>query len=353
MASIDFPEQRTAVAIREHYARTVDKAHRPHLGASLIAGPCERALWYTFHWCATKDVDGRLARLFETGHLAEPRMAENLRAIGVELYTEQPGGGQWTVKDIGGHFGGSMDGAGRGFPEAPKSWAVWECKTSGTKAFEELKAKGVKQAKPQHYGQMTIYMGYTRMHRAMYTVICKETDEIYTEWVHFDQVEFDRLVARAQRVIGAKEPPPRITKDPSFYKCRWCDFHSVCHLAKLPEVNCRTCAHSTPEMDGEARWSCARWKADVPVDHQRSGCGSHVYIPILLEGAGKAQAGHHNADGSTTVEYLGQLGRFDNGPDGLSSEELRRLEDPAAAPVAWEAKTKLVKAGFATTEVVK
>ncbi len=34
-------------------------------------------------------------------------------------------------------------------------------------------------------------------------------------------------------------------------------------MGKLPAVNCRTCAHATPELDGKARWSCASHKRDL------------------------------------------------------------------------------------------
>lgn len=286
MARIPEPMNTTANMIFTAYENDAEDGNRPHLGASLIGHQCERYLWNVFRWVDSKKFHGRLLRLFETGHLEEQRMAANLKRIGVELHTETPDGKQWRVSDLGGHFGGSLDGAGVGFPEAPKTWAVWENKTSNTKGFKELQAKGLQAAKPQHYAQVTCYMGYTGMERALYTCVCKETDEIFTEWVHFDPAEFARIKARAERVIRAAEPPLKISEDPSWWTCKLCSFHENCHGNKPPKASCRTCCHSTPELDGDARWSCAHHNADIPLEEHLAGCDRHRFIPVLLEKAG-------------------------------------------------------------------
>jgi hypothetical protein len=43
------------------------------------------------------------------------------------------------------------------------------------KSFVELVAKGVRQAKPQHFAQMQIYMRLTTLTRAMYLAVNKDT----------------------------------------------------------------------------------------------------------------------------------------------------------------------------------
>ena len=73
-------------------------------------------------------------------------------------------GDQWRVSAVNGHFGGSLDGVAKGLPEAPKSPAILEMKTHNEKSFKELMSKGVKNAKPQHYAQMTVYMGLMEIH---------------------------------------------------------------------------------------------------------------------------------------------------------------------------------------------
>lgn len=325
MATLPEPLHTTVAKIFQAYENDAEEGNRPHLGASLIGHACERYLWMTFRWVDSKKFPGRMLRLFETGQLAEARFTANLRRIGVEVHDTTPDGKQWRVSDLGGHFAGSMDGAGRGFPEAPKTWAVLEYKTHNDKSFNDLVKNKVQKAKPQHYAQMQVYMGYTGMDRAMYMAVNKNTDELYTEWVHFDLAEFAKLKARAERVIKANEPPLRISNDPSWFVCKMCDFHEHCHGEKAPAVNCRTCAHATPIMDGDARWTCEA-HGDEAWDHVKmsDGCKSHRYIPILLEKFA-TQTDYVNGD----VVYTDGTGAtFANGdgPGALTSQEIRDLE---------------------------
>jgi hypothetical protein len=133
----------TATAIVQWYEKKVD-GPRPHLGASEIGKPCDRALWYSFRWVTKKNFPGRIKRLFDTGFREEVRFLEELRGIGAEVYDCDPDTKQQhRFSAIGGHFGGSCDAIGRGFPEAPKSWAIVEFKTHGAKSFKDLAAKGV------------------------------------------------------------------------------------------------------------------------------------------------------------------------------------------------------------------
>jgi hypothetical protein len=81
-----------------------------------------------------------MLRLFETGRLEEERLIRNLRRIGVTVLDVDPETGrQWHVQAYGGHFGGSMDGAGLGVPEAPKTRHALEFKTHNARSFAELR----------------------------------------------------------------------------------------------------------------------------------------------------------------------------------------------------------------------
>jgi len=88
-----------------------DKA-KPYLpatiGGSTIGHKCERYLWYRFRWAASPErFDGRMLRLFETGHLEEARMVGWLRDAGCVVHDIDPATGrQWKVLALGGHFKG-------------------------------------------------------------------------------------------------------------------------------------------------------------------------------------------------------------------------------------------------------
>lgn len=369
MATVPEPIHTTVATIYRAYESDADDGHRPHLGASLIGHTCERYLWLTFRWAGSKKHSGRMLRLFKAGQDFEPRIVAELRRIGVDVHETAPDGKQWRVSAVGGHFGGSMDGAARGFPEAPKAWAVVEFKTHNAKSFAALK-DGVQKSKPQHWAQMQTYMGMTGMARAMYIAENKDTSELYAEWVHFDEVEFAKIMARAERVITAAEPPLRCSNDPSWYVCKMCDFHSLCHGEEAPDVNCRTCAHSTPEIvhrvmidcdagvaildespnPTDGKWNCREF-GEVGLIAQREShrCSSHRYIPILLERFAK-QKDYVNGD----VVYEHEHGTFANGQgDGaLSSLEIKACKQKCMLVDASRVKGALQAQGITTAKVV-
>lgn len=352
MATVPEPMHSTAALIYQAYENDADDGHRPHLGASIIGHACERSLWLTFRWARAKKFPGRMLRLFETGNLEEPRLVKNLRRIGVKVHEVAPDGKQWRVSAVGGHFGGSMDSALLGVPEAPKTWHVGEFKTHNDKSFKDLQAKGVLKAKPMHYAQMQAYMGLTEMQRALYIAVNKNTDELYTERVEFDVVEFRKIMERAERVIRADEPPLRISKDPSWYECKMCDFHSLCHGEEAPDVNCRTCAHSTPVVDGEdGKWTCREYgEIGLLAQRESHNCTTHRYIPILLERFA-TQKDYVNGD----VVYDHEHGGFANGQGhgALSSLEIKACENKSMLHQAASVKASLQAQGITTARVVR
>jgi CRISPR/Cas system-associated exonuclease Cas4 (RecB family) len=276
MVAIPEPTHTTTRAIYTlHEKRREPEAPRGYLGASEIGESCSRRLWYSFRWAGGEAFDGRMLRLFETGNREETRLLEELRAIGVKVEGEQ-----FAVEACGGHLRGHLDAAVLGLVEAPKTWHVFEAKTHNTKSFKQVVSKGVRDAKPRHFAQLTVYMGLAGMTRAAYFAVCKDTDEILVERVVFDPHAFAALIGKAQAIIDAAEPPTRISEDPDWFECRFCPFRAVCHEAEeVPPPNCRTCAHSTPAAEGA--WHCARHGDDIPQDFQRRGCDEHRYIPAL------------------------------------------------------------------------
>jgi hypothetical protein len=268
-----------------------------------------------FRWVNLPTFNGRLLRLFGTGKREESRVYDELRGIGVELHTDD-GGKQIECRDASGHFGGSIDGIGRGFPEGPKSWAILEIKTHSSKSYHDVASKGVETAKPQHYAQMQVYMGLMDVERALYFAVNKDTDEIYVEWVHFNKPDFNALQTRATYIIARSAPPERLSNDPANWVCKMCDFYKTCHHDGWPEANCRTCSNSTPIEGG--KWTCSLLVGTIDASLQRVGCGNHVFIPPLVPAT--------PVDGGENyVEYEAKDGTtFKNGPGFDTSAGLIR-----------------------------
>jgi hypothetical protein len=252
---------------------------RPHLGASMLGHPCDRWLWLSFRWAVVEKFSGRMLRLFRRGQNEEQQIINDLRAIGLDVRT--PSSGQSRV-DFGCHVSGSIDARiEAGVPGAVKTHHVAEFKTHSLKSFNEVKAKGVKEAKPMHWAQMQLYMLGTELNRALYVAVCKDDDRIYTERVRLDLPAAQKLVERGHRITQSDRMPEPISTNPTWYECKFCPAHEFCHKSKLTkEVNCRTCAHASALPD--STWHCARWDDLIPVEAQREGCESHVLHPDMV-----------------------------------------------------------------------
>jgi hypothetical protein len=327
---------KTLEAIDAAVLANAEDGFRTHLGASLIGRPCGRSLWYAFRWARKASFDARTLRLFARGQREEDVMAGLLRSAGMNIMqVDASTGQQFRFSDCDGHFGGSMDGGVQGVPDAPKAWHVWECKTAGKKAFDDLAAKGVRESKPEHWAQMQCYMHWTGMERALYTTVCKDDDRLHIERVGYDKKAAEQFIALAHHIINAPEPLERIGS-PDFYLCKWCDHHAICHGEEAPAVNCRTCAHSTPVKD--AGWTCEGRGVNLTTSDQRKGCEHHRYIPILLEQWADVKQANHEEN---WVKYRHRATgwEFVNGaaPDGYTSAEIHACADKAALPVLAQA----------------
>lgn len=286
--NFNFEESPTVQAIFAHYERNVDKRPRTSIGASEIGKPCDRALWYSFRHCGQPTFDGRMRRLFETGVLEEPRLIANLRAIGCEVQDkDNKTGKQFEFRALGGHVKGFMDACALGLPEAPKTWHVIDFKTASNKQFQIIRKKGIREAKPEYYAQVMIYMHLSGMKRSMMIVKNKDNDALYAERFKYDKEEAKRILDRAKFIIECNTPPERISDDPDQFVCKFCTFRNLCHnLDEGPPVpvtvSCRNCVHSTPEMDGNQHWVCAFHKKDLSTADQVKACEDHLMIPDLI-----------------------------------------------------------------------
>lgn len=212
-----------ASAIFAHYqAKHGAEPARGYLGASSIGKSCSRALWYGFRWAKPAEFTGRLYRLFQSGHLQEPRVVADLRAIGCQVYEVNPADGKqfsFSEPATGHHFRGNCDGILTGLPGAEKTVHMLEVKTSSDKLFKVLQTQGVEKAKPEHFKQMQIYMKWSQdqfgangCKRALYVCVNKNTDEIHTERLEYQSAVVQALLDKALAIVKAVEPPVGISR---------------------------------------------------------------------------------------------------------------------------------------------
>lgn len=321
MTALPQPQHSLAASIYRWREQQADEGLRPHLGASLIGHPCARHLWWVFRWARAAKFEGRMLRLFDRGQREEPVLVLELRAIGAEVLDADPDGKQFRISELGGHFAGSMDAIVRKLPAgSSKAWEVAEFKTHNARSYKELVEKGVEKAKRQHWAQMQTYMASTGMERANYIAVCKDDDQIYHERVHADPAAGKALRERAAEIIFAAEPPPGVSEDPTFYQCKFCDHHALCHGQAAPLPTCRSCAHATPERDGT--WTCLQHQKVLDLAQQREGCEQHRYIPAVVARFMEL----HNVEADNVITWRNKAtGTLIHQP-GYDSREIHRAE---------------------------
>lgn len=339
MATVYYDETRSPVlrAINDVLVQQQEDGRRRHLGGSLVGRECPRELWYSFRWCTDKKHDGRLLRLFNRGHLEEFRFVDWLRMAGVlvkeyedfdyvlghhvpsgqyAIFTPQewqqsnevgagavedvtglkhhevmakyvsnitvPERKQIRISDVGGHFGGSLDGECQFLPGIDQyglqydARGLLEFKTHGEKSFKKLVDEGVRKSKPPHYSQMQVYMRKRSLLFACYMAICKNTDELYCEIILPDPEHADQKLNLASRVIHSVSPPKRIASSPTWFGCKFCDHRPVCWFSEPFAKSCRSCVFATPIEGG--KWGCRKWNGIIPPDAEKVGCPQYQAI---------------------------------------------------------------------------
>jgi hypothetical protein len=224
----------------------------------------------------------------------DPAHRTRAAAQGVELE-------QIRFEALGGHFGGSCDSIGHGledlFPEARlDGLGLFEYKTHGEKSFIQLAGplaeyrkyitnpelvpfpgKGLISAKPEHYVQMQVYMDRLGLNWGLYCAVCKNTDDLYYELVYRKPELGAAYFDRAAKVIAARHPPERITSNPAWFECKFCDFREICHHGTPKAKNCRTCIYAKAEETGG--WTCERYHQPLPSGFMPKGCDLWEEIP--------------------------------------------------------------------------
>lgn len=333
MAKIPNPDSPSVQAIYQAYEnehRNTARLQR-RLGASSI-GHCPRRSWYDFRWahCVSDAPSGRVLRLFDTGHRAEERFVKDLRAIGCEVHDRNPATGeQWEFTALDGHLVVKLDAAVLRLPESPTHWHAAEFKTHSAKSFKEVQAKGVREAKPEHYAQLLLGMHLSGMDRAFYLAVNKDTDELYSERFHLCAEEAAALMTLAEQIIRNPQAPPRPFDGPEKYPCIVCPHRAMCWGTVAPSpavccrVTCRSCCHATAAEGG--MWKCERKGVPLAEPEQRAACGDHLFLPDFLAFAKIEDA---EPDINCIRYTLADGTRFSQGngkPSAIRSRELQQL----------------------------
>lgn len=256
-----------------------EQGHRNHLGASTLGDPCWRKLWYSFRWVKEEKFDGRMMRLFNVGHSAEPRFVAYLRGIGFEVKEFDEDGKQFRISGAMGHYGGSLDG----MCKAPARYQLSEdvilslsFKTNNTgSGYEKVSKEALSKSKPLHWAQECQYGYKTGIRYCIYMIENKNDSDITFKVIELDWNYGAQLEKKAEQIIFSKEPPPRISENPALFDCKYCHLSDICHKGETPEKNCRSCRNAMPTQN--ATWTCSLHGL-IPSEFIRTGCDN--WLPI-------------------------------------------------------------------------
>lgn len=265
--------------IDAHCVERFDDGFRRHLGASVIGRKCARQIWYGFRWCMKVRFSARMLRLFNRGHREEPHNIALLRGIGFVVRDLDEDGKQMRLSAHEGHFGGSQDGMAycellAAYPALANGFLL-EFKTKATGAgFQKLTNNGVRKEAVEHFVQMSIYGKHRGFRYALYITTNKNDDDMYVELVELDWTLADDAERKALDVILARRPPKRLHENAAMLDCKICDFLTVCHGNERYAKNCRSCAHSRPDV--AKSWFCEIHNATIPEDVIAQGCPNYA-----------------------------------------------------------------------------
>ena len=282
MVEVKLPD-RTLSKMNAALERNYKSERRPHLGASSIGTACERRLWNDFHFISENNFSARSIKAIADGHNSEAVMSGRLRMVkGIVLETETADGKQFGFSD--GHIGGSLDGKITGLHNLPKETHIWEHKCVNEKKFNALVKLVVADEDTalynwdeQYFAQAQIYMGYFSLEWHYLTACAPGSRDETSCITRFDSSAAAHYIDRAERIIKASKPPPRISEDPSWYQCKICPHSDNCHGEQLPLVNCRSCAYSTANINGT--WACELFERNLAFKEQQAGCDKHLMNP--------------------------------------------------------------------------
>lgn len=282
MVAIPVPPPATTRAIFAALEAQERNFRSNRLGAASIGEGCARRLWDNFRWLfAPEHIAGQKASIFKTGHLWEDRLIEMMRGAGIVVHDRDPETTrQFSRTFAGGHGVCKVDGVAEKLPEAPKTPHVLEIKTHKDESFKELLKNGVSGSKPTHHAQVQVGMAVMGLTRALYLAVNKNDDSLYAERIEYDPVSAARLMVRAESIVTSDRRPP-CSCAPYLIKAGYgCSVNE----GAMPVRTCRSCLHATAHLDGDARWSCARFGRDLSLDEQKAACPSHLFNPTTVPG---------------------------------------------------------------------
>jgi hypothetical protein len=202
--------------------------YRQYLGASSIGSECLRKVQYD--WMVDPVFPARIKDIFARGHFFEDVTRQHLIAAGFKFAPPE----RLKFETAGGLFRGHADGILLAGPQLPalRYPCLWEHKCLKAKGWRAIEHDGLAELYTPYAGQLAIYQAYLDItNPALFSVVNADTCERLHFLVPFDAQLAQAMSDRAVAVIKATkagELLPRITEDPSDWRCKMCGHRERC-----------------------------------------------------------------------------------------------------------------------------
>jgi len=244
---------------------------RNYLGMSGAGHSCARYLWYQFRWSYIAPICKRRQRIFDRGHMEEPRVLDDLKNCGYDVDSAQH-----TMFGLADHIKGHCDGVITIAGEK----CVLEIKTMKQEKFNVLLKNKMKQASPGYYGQAQVYMQALELKKCLFIVTNKNDEARYYEIVDYDETQADFYSSRLQDILMTEVPPVKIG-NADWYECKYCDAREVCHYGEKVNKSCRTC--SSIILEDKGIWRCAETNKELSDNEQLEYCEEYDALTSISD----------------------------------------------------------------------
>ena len=237
---------------RQEFAQKQNEKSMPKVRISGIGTECARKMWYNYRGAIMGEMlEARLIRLFNRGHMEEARILAMLVAVGAEVIYQD--GGHEDLQYKYGELQGTCDGKANKVPGYLET-VMLEFKTMGKSPFARYMKEGLRLFSQEYFAQVQVYLGTQKLGKCLFIPVCKDNDDFNVEVIEYEPESAQHFYDRAMNIIAVDSPPPRINDSPVWWKCKFCQFHGICHGEDPMAKNCRTCTHSKRKEDGT--WLC-------------------------------------------------------------------------------------------------
>lgn len=260
---------------------TTSKEHFPsrRLGPSKLGHECPAYVWHYWHWTAKISVKGARFRVIESAVDDERRLLDWLKIAGWNIKHRDERGEQLKVRKHNGHVVAKVDGIGAHTAYFGGKDVIIEAKAKSKTRFNLMRnPKSFREKEPQEYAQAVYYADAFGLDYTLHINYCRDDGQIYPVTVESDPKYVAQLNELAESAMNSTVPLAKLSNNPTYFKCKNCEFVQPCHFSAAPPKSCRSCQHCKPAYDVPGEMYCSYWRRVIPEDFLTKGCDNYLRL---------------------------------------------------------------------------